>query len=232
MKPKACLLLAVLFILGSSLSVPAVSADHEATNFTRLSIDNDGFYNWDFQDTSALEEDNVDWPVTMIFYNDADRNTIKDMFYGAATVASPMYGRLKDGMYYQWDSDEGTKDPDCPIGSTANHMRLYATGGQMYTVGWGYYVIATTHQDRNECGLYGAVWSGRSEDAEEHFADYADDFYSDCGVYVFEDWSNFYNQEDYEYISSEDRDHIMDNDGYATAIYIPDDFDPDSSSCD
>ena len=91
-------------------------------------------------------------------------------------------------------------------------MRVYADDNDtLYNTSWGFYVLGATHTDHNECGPN--TWHGESEDTEGLIADRA----SDRGYTVYEDWGNFYNAESWR----QEGNHIVENDGYATAVYVP-----------
>ncbi len=233
MKPRMLLFIAVLVVLAVPMNTQLVLADHEATNVSYISIDGDRFYNWDFQDDQEVSASNVDWPVTMVFWNDAEIDLVKGMYYGTPIFASWMHARLMDNGTWVWDRDRGTKSIDCPVLATADHLRLYAdSNDQMYNISWGYYVLGTTHQDYNECNFWGAHWSGKSESAEENLADFVQSRYSGCGVWVDHDWADFANAESYEYVSSSTGpDHIKDNNGRATAVFIPNASDWNPIAC-
>ena len=225
MKRNALLLIVIILALSTSITNSFILADHSAqtTSFYSLTMGEDRFYNWDFENDDRSTRTNVDWPVTMLFYNDADVQLVKDMYY--TFVGSSMYARLNDGSSWVWDKDGGTKSGLCT--SQIYHMRVYAdSDDHMYNTSWGYYVLGTTHIDNNEClPLSDEYWSGDSEQAEGHFAMHAEDIYSECDVAVFEDWRNFRNLEPYYRVkSNEGPDHIKHNNGYATAVYLPDDF--------
>jgi hypothetical protein len=73
----------------------------------------------------------------------------------------------------QWDGDRGAVQ-GYPVHGLRHHYRLYApapdVGGddRMYNIDWGYYVVSTSHLDRDDhCSGPGChSWSGKSEDAE------------------------------------------------------------------
>jgi hypothetical protein len=162
-------------------------------------VGGDAFWNWDFHHTSippysANAVKNVDWPINLIFWNNADVQTAKSLWNrGAASVpggyffATAQYGRVWDGGSQPaghiaptkavWDSDRGTYTGVVCVGHKW-HYRVYApspaAGGddRMYNLSWGYYVIASSHQDhhdnwKKQC--YGD-WYGGSEDAEHKVA--------------------------------------------------------------
>jgi hypothetical protein len=97
---------------------------------------------------------------------------------------SPQYahlypGTIVDGVRggsWQWDKDTGEKTILCGKdrnGTFAEHMRIYAPTwmadgrvDSMYNTVFGYYVIASAHQDHNECPFSGTKWFGYSEYVE------------------------------------------------------------------
>jgi hypothetical protein len=82
----------------------------------------------------------------------------------------------------------------------------------MWTPDWGYYVLATAHIDHAECTN---GWSGRSEVAEHRIAQDANEEF--VNGYVNEDCCYFHNPAGYkDYVH-----HITENDGYATAVFLP-----------
>lgn len=113
-------------------------------------------------------------------------------------AAETQYMRLKDGNPLQdppgrcvcsphsteWDNDRGAVQGHVVKG-LRHHYRVYAErssfGGddRMYNTAWGYYVIATSHVDRDDhCpswveSLHCHSWSGNSEDAERFIANKA-----------------------------------------------------------
>jgi len=171
----------------------------------------DYFWNYDFRSTDippryrAKAIFNADWPVTLIFYGNADVQTAKDLWNrGLITnspkyLASPMHTVVRDKPdpgdagrdHVQprsgvWDTDHGSYHGHggC-YGVDKWHYRVYAPGpdnggdNRMYSPDWGFYVVGTTHIDHNEwlwdCWPFGSQWSGRSEDSERHVADSAVD---------------------------------------------------------
>jgi hypothetical protein len=131
------------------------------------------FYNWDFEG-QTLNPLNVDWPVTLIFSNNANVNKVKDgplepKYDQGGTCASPMHMRVGPnfaGMV--WDDDSGKKTSCCPVNGGDTHFRVYAdhddSPHRLYTPDLGYYIVASSHRDVNECGS--PKQYGWSEDAE------------------------------------------------------------------
>ncbi len=198
----------VTAILLTTIVAPAMAATTQNLNI--LGIREDYFYNYDFLSRTASST-NVDWPVTMLFYNNADVNKVKNIFDGGIP-GGYMYLKLNDGAGWVWDRDTGTgtKHVSSVYDDRWLHMRIYAdSDDRMYNLNWGYYVLGTTHYDE----AWSESWSGYSEDAEEEYADEA----SSSGYTVYEDWSYWYNPEPYRNESN----HIWSNNGYTTAVNVP-----------
>jgi len=186
------------------------------------------FWNYDFSRKAVdrgIRSDRVDWPVSMIFTNAAEVNRIKDAMctWGIdyCDVGDPMWMNIRDGSAAPavWDSDKGVKDIWCPgPGVTGPHMRLYADGDDRlgYNPTWGYFVLATTHFDHNECWLWGG-WSGMTEDAEEKISTDIMNVHEVHGWTISRDLLNLFNAE-----SGRRGSHRKQNDGLATIIRIPD----------
>lgn len=143
------------------------------TTFTTIRIGGDQFYNWDNLSTSCACSTNVDWPVTVIFRQNASVNSAKSAV-GLNLFGSPMYHRGNDGAGWFWDSDGGLKAQFDGAGVSGRpdfyHMRFYAppSTDYYYNTTWGRYVLATTHIDVDEG--WSSAQFGWSETAEEWFA--------------------------------------------------------------
>lgn len=204
----------VALVLGFAAAILVFDIALSATtsNLTILYIAEDRFYNYDFASRS-VSSSNVDWPVGLLFYGNADVNKVKSIYWGRIP-ASTMYACIDDGGGWVWDSDMGTKG--IVYSSYLNsyvylHMRVYAPNPPDYAYNqyWGKYVIATAHYDQFPL----ESWSGYSEYAEHHLASIA----SGKGYAVYVDWAYFYNYEPYR----AEGNHIWLNDGYATAVHVP-----------
>jgi len=128
---------------------------HHTNNWGYVSMGtNDYVYNYDF-DSKSLSADNLDWPVTIIFENNAEIDKVKrDLTpYGFGEGGSTQWGRVSDYLVsnLEWDGDSGRDENACPIHA---HYRIYAPPDDKlgYNQTYGYFVIATTHQDRNHYG--------------------------------------------------------------------------------
>jgi hypothetical protein len=210
----------------------------------RHRVNEDSFWTFDFTtsdyDPAAhfpTARNRVDWPVNLIFLSLADVNKAKSSiptFSPAGTgEGSEMWARVDDergtgdprpqSNFFggTWDHDRGAiKGGICSI---KYHYRVYAPspdlspGGddRMYNLSWGFYVVATSHEDIFE----GCSWalhigfSGNSEGAENLIARDARAW----GLSVAEDSVFLGNGED---ARIQARSHFKSN-GYATTIQIP-----------
>jgi hypothetical protein len=202
--------------LGVALWVASVAplSANTATNLTILYIYEDSFYNYDFLNQNNTNADNVDWALSMLFYDNATVTKVKGIYWGSTSWGSAMHGRINDGGGWLWSSDKGTKEgPLCA--SSVRHMRLYANGNnRSYNSNWGYYVLGSTHYDLDEC----IPWNSRfgwSETAEAWLAQIA----RDKGYTVFQNWNNWHNAEPERWEA--DGKHFWQNNGMATAVRVP-----------
>jgi hypothetical protein len=203
------LIIPVSLLLIFSTFPSIAKADHVAPSITQLTIGGDYFWNWDFNSQSASAS-NVDWPITMLHWNNADVNFVKGIYYGNATYAVNKNFRLNDGLGWTWVSDKGTKsEPGSCLGS-AWHMRVYADAdGRMYNPSWGFYVLASTHKDVRE--LCNAE-TGFSEAAEAQFRSLA----TQAGQTVLADSVWFYNNDGPRWAGN----HYVDVNGWASSVEI------------
>lgn len=163
---KRGIYLSILLVVSSVLVVDAATT----SNLAILGVYEDRFANYDL-DSKEYSPNNVDWPVTMVFWKNADVNKVKSIFFGQTILAWSKYGRLNDSDGWIWDEDRGTKGGPYNVNINGTnftvylHMRVYAPNPPDYmnNSGWGRYVLATTHYD--EYPWEG--WSGYSELAEK-----------------------------------------------------------------
>ena len=215
----ACI--AAVLVLGVS-TVPAPSQASTAANgITIMLFGNDRWYNYDFNSTGA-QSNNVDWPVTLLFTGNATINKTKSKMDSWTTYDSgspeSKHLKLSDNVdsAWGWDADGGKKTIACPgPGSQARHYRVYSTsnGGQerLYNGTLGYYVVATTHSDFNECPPIGK-YHADSEAVEMNIANQTDD-----NTAVNRDRWGLHNTEPWRV----EGNHRWDNNGWATTINIP-----------
>lgn len=210
MNTKPFLLLA---LVGVIVALPLASRGATTSNLTLLMVAEDSFYNYDFT-SKTVSSSNVDWPVCLVFYGNADVNKVKNIYWGVTILANTMYAYLDDGQGFVWDEDRGTKGvvwSNCTNSYVWLHMRVYAPNppDYLYNIYYGKYVIATAHYDQFPL----ESWSGYTECAEKHLADIA----KSKGYTVYQDLFYFYNYEPYRIQGN----HIWLNNGYATYIYVP-----------
>jgi hypothetical protein len=208
----------VTFVAIAGLVLAGVAAQGASTKHLRaIAIRDNSFWNYDFA-RKAVSATGVDWPVDLVFRNNADIDKVKAGLDGYMHFhGSPMYARLKDhDGAATWAVDGGKKTLLCPVfGQTAYHTRLYADGDErLYNTAWGYYVLGTAHQDHNECSRIGR-WSGRSEAAEKFVGGISREIWGNQAPSF--DRIQMGNQEPYR----REGTHVWQNNGLATAISVP-----------
>lgn len=171
----------------------------------------DAFDNYDYHSRSRTES-NVDWPVNLIFVNNATVPKVKEPVAGDF----PRSGSIQHGWVAgDWDDDRGRKqfEGDCKAKGDNYHFRVYAPSNtdRMYNMTYGYFGIGTSHNDYSEgCG---DEWFGDSEVAEGKVAE----AFRSHGYSVSEDNLWLDNYEAY----AREGTGIWNNDGMATVINIP-----------
>lgn len=200
-------------------------------SYYTLTIREDAFVNWDFR-SKSVSASNVDWPVNMLFYNNAEIDKVKDALDALPNTnigrcGSSKHAQVDDGSGMAWDSDGGIKD-DCsssPPSEQARHMRVYADGDdRLFNLSYGYYIIGTTHaEDCHKHGVWPITWChhhwvGHSEIANDWW-----DYYSRqvAGWIVYSDWGSFSNFADEFDAHGSGEDHHVVNDGRATFVNVP-----------
>lgn len=163
----------------------------------------DSFWNYDFDSShidltnKAAAQRHADWPVAVIFTNQATLSIVKGTIWGGH-LKSPMYMKLYDrgsdpsGSATMnrtvWDKDSGNYLGNACVG-TKWHYRLYGPDtdmggdGSFYNTELGYYVVATAHKDYHDQKGADRIcpkdsWSGDTELAEKKLANAADGFRS------------------------------------------------------
>lgn len=208
-------LAAALLVTGAAPADLATGAT--TTKLAWVKIGKGRFRNYDFLSKTESAK-NVDWGVDFIYANNASvskvRSAMINFFPG---WGSTMYARVSNdgGNTYSWVGSGGIKNGfgTCLYGN-AYHQRLYAPGGNSfgYDPGWGYFVVATSHIDNNEC--WGG-WSGRSEKAERHFWMFAKWLFNQNAWYSFIDMKNY---EPSRVVNG----HWWESDGKASLAFYPD----------
>ena len=180
-----------------------------ASSFAVVNLNEDAFMNYDFLSGNPAPN-NVDWTIDMIFWNNASVSRVKEIYWRSALGNSMWFLGTDDGYNWFYSTDSGTRDGIC----NDTHMRLYGpNNNRFYTTAWGYYVIATSHLDVNECIPWDQKF-GWSENAEGILAAFARD---QRQLPVIEDWLWFGNPEPYH----PEGNHYWHNDGWASAVYVP-----------
>ncbi|MBA3421615.1 MAG: hypothetical protein H0U12_06930 [Thermoleophilaceae bacterium] len=211
----------VLGLLAAILGVRASESEAAtpSNGYTNILFDNgdghDLFTNYDFQSVPGTT-DNASMPIGLIFFNNAEVDKLKQIFFGAYGVGPPYAS--ENHAYVQdapggalYDADHGMKTGIGACYGDVYHYRLYADGDdRMYDVDWGYFVVGTTHIDRNEICQPSY---GHSEYAEGKLARY----WFERGYRHANDAINFSNYEPYRI----DGNHVWNNDGWATAFCVP-----------
>lgn len=208
--------------LGSIVATTGSSDQAVAATTTKsiiLAVDEDEFMNYDYLSKSASGS-NVDWPVTVLFIGNASIDRAKSRMEDWSTQFEygsnqSMYLPIKDVFTnpMTWDQDNGKKTPICPgPGISSPHFRAYAVGAnhRMYNAYWGYWVLATTHRDYNECAT--GKRHAQSEQTEDLLINEVDE-----NTTVQRDIYNFAN---YERLRDEGN-HRWENNGYASTVKIP-----------
>lgn len=150
--------LGVLFSLLFVGSLPSAQAGQTAklTNWKVLNRGGFKFYAYD-QTSTTLSRNGIDWPISLIFGRNSTVNGVKSL------LKDP-YDRTGSTMYFFWrrgslsmDSDKGMKTTRCPglwtQPAKALHYRIYGhpSTDKFYNKGWGWFNLASTHQDWYEC---------------------------------------------------------------------------------
>lgn len=214
---KAILMIGVaLTIMVAVLSTQVQWADAAtAEHLGILRVGSDEFYNYDYTSEENNAE-NVDWAIDMLFYNDSSVNKVKKdlgtWFYPSGSTAYAYFVTPKE---WQWDGDKGKKESSCTFIGDNVHYRIYGPKGtdRFYNLKWGFYNIASTHIDHNECNVVDK-WSGASEKAEGIVA--SDSRRAFGRRHVKEDAINFHNPEKHYNEGS----HHWEGNGYATIVWV------------
>jgi hypothetical protein len=154
--------LAFLAGLSSFLGAYPVRA-HESNGW--VWVGNDRIYNYDYKSTSNFGASGRDWPVHIMFWNNATVNGIKaqrqDHFpyncndFGLCNMNFRYDTAFTASTAFAWETDGGMKEFRCGYSGGANvwslHYRAYDDqGAALYSPGWGFYVPVTTHYDYDD----------------------------------------------------------------------------------
>ena len=183
----------------------------------------DCFTNWDSESSSAFTPSTADWPVTIIYYGNAEVDRIKISYLWPLTgLGNSEYLYMVDSGVVFVDSDRGMKTLTyidyaiCGVhlGWVYVHVRLYADPQKDYNTDplWGHYVVATSHLDNAPF----EHWSGFPAIAEHYAVQRANSLGWNSNInalYVY--------NEDPICRFGHNGNHININDGFASTIYVP-----------
>ena len=211
--------------LKSAKTAEGHSGGRATGNLRALCLDTElCFYNYDFDASSPGSLGNerwrhVDWPVTLIFYGNANVDKVKQSL-GALLNAfgSSMHGRVWDRQANRWvdDSDAGTKAGLCNFWDHEPHVRYYAApDNAMFSIHYGYTVIGTTHRDWMECVPFASSHAGDTWETEHIVADFLD---GTPGIAVKRDAVALHNREGWPTPVTHGSSKLH-NDGAATLIW-------------
>lgn len=191
----AYLLVSLTNLVSGALTARAATAP--SGSFGTITIGGtDTIYNWDFN-SSSVSSDNVDWGLRFIFWDNAEVDYVKDRLDGEGNDPwiYPQLNSLYKGSKYAYvddgpeegpysnfiDADRGIRDwPGCV--DNWGHMRVYARTetDRNYSPGWGYYVVASSHVDKELASEDTCDRSFKSEEThEDKWVDRIEDHLSD-----------------------------------------------------
>lgn len=210
--------LAVVCVACGVLALSAPGSAYTAQNLILVDFAGygDQIYNYDFSSESATST-NVEWPIDLVFYNNATINGVKNMLSGTYWVpGSEEYARLNNrymGTGWVWDSDGGEKTGVPTCWTTTKHYRIYAPSSldAFYNPAYGFYVVGSTHEDIDEIPGCDAHYN-YSEAVEQDIAN----IWRNLGHTTYYDDYWFANQQ-YDLQGN----HHFDSDGYATYLHVP-----------
>jgi hypothetical protein len=178
------------------------------------------FYNFDFKTPTCARQNNVEWPVDVLFYDNASVSTVTGglgfYFPYGGPFASRDYARINNGGRYHWIANRGRRTAADSVGTYDAHYRVYGYRGRNYAVdGLGFFVIATMHRDYNEGAHITNATYGDSEDAEHELWEDA------SSLSLSLNWTAYYDNYDMRNsITGVEGNHIWNNDGLATMVRI------------
>ena len=232
---KIVIVIALMALLSPGFLLPSVVKAWWTDNLYVLTeyqvpdIWEDAFWNYDFESDYPYN-DNVDWPVTIVFTEHADVDKVKNALWGNANTHSEMWLELNnwwawDPFAWEWHKNRGTKGQHWATGKDC-HMRPYAVYDwetdryQMCNTPWYYYCIGTTHGDEFH---FPDLVCGWSQEREYLVCDQIQHYHPTWTVYQYA-----YYFQNYEYWRVEQRPwwwfteyHIGDNDGWVSRVHVP-----------
>ena len=221
----------IVFAIGAAMTaIGFMSTAIAYSNATTTNLDavntyeDDYLYNYDFS-SRDLRDDNVDWALSILFWNGADINKVKNGLNGVySSSGGPQQFQATDGgADYFWDTDSGRKQPGCAQNTWYRHYRVYAPSGPdyFYNTGWGRYIAGTQHWDIND-GCFSNPASGYSEISDGWLALDAANVWGSSAV--VEDWFAADTPEPvyrFETTSNGYGHHWDQSEGRATIVRVP-----------
>ncbi len=229
------LMLAGLGLISTGTASTAKAHGDFGYHFNLIGADD--LWNWDFRSDNNRSWNNVDWPIHMIFWNNATVNRVKgtdgthridnDVF---RTTGGPKWARFNDDGFWEYDADSGRKRFNCKAFADANrwteHYRVYAdnTHDRNWTAAFGYYVIVSTHFDYDDPEIWGTQCNnaqyGWDELAEENITYYYSSWAGGPQWSARADSVHLHNNASGDYYHNGNL-HRRDSDGNATKIRVP-----------
>jgi len=199
-------------------------------------VNTDGAWNWDFRDDQVRNWANKDWPIHMVFWNNATVNRVKgtdgshrldnDVF---KTTGGAKWARFEDDGFWEYDADSGRKKFNCKsrvdTDNWTEHFRVYAdpTTDRNWVDGWGFYVLVTTHFDQNDPSVVPACQPrqhGWDELAADNLAWYFGVSNDGPKWQVMNDWGHFHNAAQVDELIG-GVPHHRDSNGLVTLVHVP-----------
>lgn len=218
------LAMAACALAGSFAFLPGIARSSSTTHLALLGFGyGDQIYNYDFEGTSISYDPstgkytNVDWPLDLLFWNNAFIDGVKNDLRSAYDTPGSAEHESMNNRYnstgWVWDQDGGMKAGWAICVGSDNHYRIYAPPSMdaMYNPTWGFYVVGSTHKDHNEgCGF----------DSYDHSEAVEYDIYQKMNHVSPYDSASY----DSIYFGNAQHDtqgnHTFDSDGYATSVFI------------
>jgi len=188
------------------LAIPTPARAHDGQFIVGLGDNNHQISNWDYRAADWVQED---WPVHVIFWNNAWVDKVKGTD-GSHELDNDVFQALGGNKWLWWnrnfaqgwDADKGRKIDNCdPIGGApgwVQHYRVYGdpSDDRLWAPGWSFYVPMTTHYDFDDPSIAG-ICNNRQHGWDEQAADWVQWYYrehpSGPGWGDVNDWAHFHN---------------------------------------
>lgn len=219
-----------LLLAGLLVGQSVGTADAQEVNVS-IGDSSNQISNWDYRSRRRLQKD---WPVHIIFWNNATVNKVKGTDgshlldeHVFKTVGGSKYLWTREAGVGSWDSDGGRKEANCkPFNRPGMvlHYRVYANDDdRLWAPGWGYYVPMTTHYDYDDPTIWGTC-DNRMHGWDEQAADWILWHYRDNSSgprwSAVDDFAYFYNPSSgIEMVGG--IAHHRTSDGYVSVVRVP-----------